>query len=87
MGAKVWQILGKSLACTGQDIANGTSRDIQIETIVVPGNGSPMTYATYLYDSAKKQQSVTGYFIPQNITISAAEEKRNTWSLGWNSGS
>ena len=74
MGAKVWQILGKSLACTGQDIANGTSRDIQIETIVVPGNGSPMTYATYLYDSAKKQQSVTGYFIPQNITISAAEE-------------
>ena len=38
MGAKVWQILGKSLACTGQDIANGTSRDIQIETIVVPGN-------------------------------------------------
>lgn len=74
MGAKVWQILGKSLACTGQDIANGTSRDIQIETIVVPGNGSPMTYATYLYDSAEKQQSVTGYFIPQNITISAAEE-------------
>lgn len=74
MGAKVWQILGKSLACTGQDIANGTSRDIQIETIVVPGNGSPMTYATYLYDSAKTQQSVTGYFIPQNITISAAEE-------------
>lgn len=74
MGAKVWQILGKSLACTGQDIANGTSRDIQVEAIVVPGNGSPMTYATYLYDSTKSMQSVTGYFIPEDITISATEE-------------
>lgn len=74
MGAKVWQILGKSLACTGQDIVNGTSRDIQVEAIVVPGNGSPMTYATYLYDSTKSMQSVTGYFIPEDITISATEE-------------
>lgn len=73
IGSKEWAILGKLLTCTGQDMADVTSRDAQIEVILVPGKGSPMTYATYLYDSAKKRQSVTGYFIPQNITISAAE--------------
>ena len=73
MGAKVWKILGKSLECTGQDIADTTSRDIQVEVIVVPGEGSPMTYSTYLYDSSKKVKDVTGFFIPKNITISSAE--------------
>ena len=73
MGKEIWKILGKSLNCTGQDIDDGISKDIQIEAIVVPGEGSPMTYATYLYDSSSKNKEATGFFIPQNITLSVAE--------------
>ena len=43
---------------------------MQVEVIVVPSNGSPMTYATHLYKGANKN---TMAFLPKDITISAAE--------------
>ena len=73
---KDWKIYGKALKCTGQDIVNTATRDMQIEAIVVPGTGSPMTYATYLYDPDEEEEEVrevTGFFIPKDITISSAE--------------
>lgn len=79
MGSKEWKIIGSPLSYTGQEIANSSSKDIQIETIVIPGEGSPMTYATYLYDSNEKELS--GFFIPKNITLSAADgsEELGRW--------
>lgn len=77
-------IYGKALTCKGNDITGTATRDMQIETIVIPGSGSPMTYASYLYDPDQEEEEVreaTGFFIPKNITISSAEEARN-WDVG-----
>ena len=65
-------IVGNPLKYTGQELADGVSKDIQVEAIVVPGEGSPMTYATYIYDSSSNTKDVTGFFIPKDITISSA---------------
>ena len=73
---KIWKIYGKPLTCTGNDITDTATRDMQIETIVIPGTGSPMTYASYLYDPDQEEEEVreaTGFFIPKDITISSAE--------------
>ena len=71
MGGTVGYIVGHPLIYTGNDIQNDALKDIRVEAIVVPSNGSPMTYATHLYMS-KKQKNTT--FMPKNITISAAKE-------------
>lgn len=73
---KIWKIYGKPLTCKGNDITDTATRDMQIETIVIPGTGSPMTYASYLYDPDQEEEEVreaTGFFIPKDITISSAE--------------
>ncbi len=61
------KIIGNPLKYTGQELADGVSKDIQIEAIVIPGEGSPMTYATYIYDSSRNERC--RIFIPKNITI------------------
>lgn len=81
---KTWMIYGKALACKGTDITNTATRDMQVEAIVVPGTGSPMTYAVYLYDPDEEDNEVreaTGFFIPRDITISSAEgsEELGRW--------
>jgi len=81
---KTWMIYGKALTCKGNDITGTATRDMQIETIVIPGSGSPMTYASYLYDPDQEEEEVreaTGFFIPKNITISSAEgsEELGRW--------
>lgn len=57
-------------AYIGSDIERDSLRSVQVETIIVPGSGSPMTYARHLYSSNNEDTA----FIPENITISAAEQ-------------
>lgn len=73
MGGTVGRIVGHPLQYIGKDIKNNATKEMPIEVIVIPENGSPMTYATKLY-MAKKQSSVT--FIPKNIKILAADESQ-----------
>ena len=69
-GKDVQNIIGKPLAYKGEDINNASPQDMQIETIVIPSSGSPMTYARHLYRTGK-QKYVS--FLPKNIKILAAE--------------
>lgn len=57
-------------AYIGSDIERDSLRSVQVETIIVPGSGSPMTYARHLYSGNNEDTA----FIPENITISAAEQ-------------
>ena len=63
-------IVGNPLLYTGDDIDQASLQQMQVEVIVVPSNGSPMTYATHLYETKYKK---TMAFLPKDITISAAE--------------
>ena len=69
-GKNVQKIIGNPLAYKGEDINNASPQDMQIETIVIPSSGSPMTYARHLYRTGK-QKYVS--FLPKNIKILAAE--------------
>ena len=69
-GKNVQKIIGNPLAYKGEDINNASPQDMQIETIVIPSSGSPMTYARHLYRTGK-QKYVS--FLPKNINILAAE--------------
>ena len=42
-GKNVQKIIGNPLAYKGEDINNASPQDMQIETIVIPSSGSPMT--------------------------------------------
>lgn len=65
------QMKGNPLsAYIGSDIERDSLRSVQVETIIVPGSGSPMTYARHLYSGNNEDTA----FIPENITISAAEQ-------------
>lgn len=61
---------GNPLLYTADDVDQASLKQMQVEVIVVPSNGSPMTYATHLYKGANKN---TMAFLPKDITISAAE--------------
>ena len=78
MGGTVGYIVGNPLPYTGNDIKAEATKELQIETIIVPSSGNPMTYATHVY--ASKNEEVTTA-IPKNIEISAAEgsEKLGRW--------
>ena len=69
-GGKFWQIVGNPLIYSCDDISAVKSKDIQVEVIVIPENGSPMTYARHLYEGGKQKR---GTFILNDIKISSAE--------------
>lgn len=71
MGGTVGYIVGNPLPYTGNDIKAEATKELQIEAIIVPSSGNPMTYATHVYAS-KNEEVVTA--IPKDIEISAAEE-------------
>lgn len=71
MGAKTWYICGNPLKYKGLDIKNTATKDIQIETIVIPRNGSPMTYATHLIMTGQHKK---GTLLINNIQILPAGE-------------
>lgn len=52
-------IVGNPLLYTGADIDQASLRQMQVEVIVVPSNGSPMTYATHLYKTKNKNDGVS----------------------------
>lgn len=62
---------GNPLTYVGADITNDPSEMLQVEAIVVPGSGSPMTYARRLYKAAT-QSTMT--FIPADMKIMAADQ-------------
>lgn len=70
MGGTVGYIVGNPLPYTGNDIKAEATKELQIEAIIVPSSGNPMTYATHVYAS-KNEEVATA--IPKNIEISAAE--------------
>ena len=70
IGGKIGEICGKALSFTGADIKKDSSKEMQVEAIVVPSNGSPMTYSTHLY---MKGQQKNATFIPKDIKIVSAE--------------
>lgn len=72
MGGTVGYIVGNPLiTCDDLDIDSIDSKDIQVEIIVVPESGSPMTYSRHVYKAGKQKY---GALIPVDIKISAAEE-------------
>lgn len=70
MGGTVGYIVGNPLPYTGNDIKAEATKELQVEAIIVPSSGNPMTYATHVYAS-KNEEVATA--IPKNIEISAAE--------------
>ena len=66
IGGKIGKITGKPLSYQGKDLIAVASKEMNIEVIVIPSNGTPMTYATHLYMKGQ-QRLVT--FIPENIQI------------------
>lgn len=78
MGGTIAKIVGNPLACTGKKIKDESTKDMQVEAIVVPSNGSSMTYSVHLY--MKGQQKNTT-LIPKDIKILSAEgsEKLGRW--------
>ena len=70
MGIKSWYICGNPLKYQGIDVKNTSSKEMQVETIVIPGSGSPMTYATHVLMTGRHK---VGTFILNDIKISAAE--------------
>ncbi len=78
MGGTIAKIVGNPLACTGKNIKDESTKDMQVEAIVVPSNGSSMTYSVHLY--MKGQQKNTT-LIPKDIKILSAEgsEKLGRW--------
>ena len=70
MGGTVGYIVGNPLPYTGNDIKAEATKELQVEAIIVPSSGNPMTYATHVYVS-KNEEVATA--IPKNIEISAAE--------------
>lgn len=72
MGGTVGYIVGNPLiSCNDLDIDSVDSKDIQVEIIVVPETGSPMTYSRHVYRAGKQKY---GALSPINMKISAAEE-------------
>lgn len=71
MGGTVGYIVGNPLiSCNDLDIDSVDSKDIQVEIIVVPETGSPMTYSRHVYRAGKQKY---GALSPINMKISAAE--------------
>lgn len=70
-GKDVQHMQGNPLTYVGADITNDPSEMLQVEAIVVPGSGSPMTYARRLYKAAT-QSTMT--FIPADMKIMAADQ-------------
>lgn len=71
MGGTVGYIVGNPLiTCDDLDIDSIDSKDIQVEIIVVPETGSPMTYSRHVYKAGKQKY---GALSPINLKISAAE--------------
>ena len=71
MGGTVGYIVGNPLiSCDDLDIDSVESMDVQVEVIIIPGNGSPMTYARHMYKGGRQR---LGVLIPINMKISAAE--------------
>lgn len=69
-------IRGNALKYKGTDVIDVDSKDIHVEAIVVPGSGSPMTYATHLSISGSEYDNVTT-FIPKDIKILPTDENQN----------
>lgn len=70
-GKDVQHMQGNPLTYVGADITNDPSEMLQVEAIVVPGSGSPMTYARRLYKAAT-QSTMT--YIPADMKIMAADQ-------------
>ena len=71
LGKDIQHIVGNPLVYKGKDIDSSSSQEMQVETIVVPGNGTPMTYARHLYKAGEYDATA---FMPVNIKILAADE-------------
>lgn len=78
MGGTIAKIVGNPLACTGKNIKGESTKDMQVEAIVVPSNGSSMTYSVHLYMTGQHKNTT---FIPKDIKILSAEgsEKLGRW--------
>lgn len=70
MGGTVGYIVGNPLPYTGNDIKAEATKELQVEAIIVPNSGNPMTYATHVYAANNAEVATT---IFKNIEISAAE--------------
>ena len=80
-GKDVQHMQGNPLTYVGADITNDPSEMLQVEAIVVPGSGSPMTYARRLYKAAT-QSTMT--FIPADMKIMAADQSGKLGRWGRN---
>ncbi len=78
MGGTIAKIVGNPLACTGKNIKDESTKDMQVEAIVVPSNGSSMTYSVHLYMKGQQKNTI---LIPKDIKILSAEgnEKLGRW--------
>lgn len=76
IGGKLGKIYGNPLSYTGTKLR--TSKEMHVETIVLPSSGTPMTYATHLY-MIGQHNNVS--FIPENIKILSAsgDGKLDRW--------